>query len=359
MSQEEIFACEKCEKMFTTKFSLNRHQFIHSNVKKFVCKFCPKRFALKQYLKEHECIHTDDKPYVCGVNGCKQMFRQRGKLSLHRRKHKGYKMKEYTLVKKDREDDEIYSQSELMEQTSHQHDTHSINETSEIDEESKVVIPVNKDRAARKRKRTSQNSNESDSEFELPTYSTKKKMVDWQRASKRQRKTTYKLKDYLSEHSLNEFENHENLECTSSNHFDESKSEYPSSNNLNVPKIKKQCRKISSDSTNDCLSNSKKMDNNIEKHPSAFKKVSKIGSSTSNFGLLVKAFKICEDLRIMKQNCGTLHEEYEESKVSATPLSMPVSFKGAFTQNLNCAVMLLNNETFDNMHQEVLINHEH
>lgn len=107
MSQEEVFICEKCDKMFTTKFSLNRHQFIHSNVKKYVCKYCPKKFALKQYLKEHECIHTNDKPYVCGVNGCQQKFRQRGKLSLHRRKHKGYKMKEYTLVKKDKDCSEI------------------------------------------------------------------------------------------------------------------------------------------------------------------------------------------------------------------------------------------------------------
>ena len=69
MSEHEIYVCEKCDKKFTTKFSLNRHQYIHSQVKKYSCRYCPKKFALKQYLKEHECIHTNSRPYVCGVNG--------------------------------------------------------------------------------------------------------------------------------------------------------------------------------------------------------------------------------------------------------------------------------------------------
>jgi hypothetical protein len=35
---------------------------------------------------------------VCGVDGCTETFRQRGKLSLHRRTHDAFKKKEYRLL---------------------------------------------------------------------------------------------------------------------------------------------------------------------------------------------------------------------------------------------------------------------
>ncbi len=40
---------------------------------------------LPQYLEEHEYTHTGEKPYVCGINGCAETFRQRGKLSIHKK----------------------------------------------------------------------------------------------------------------------------------------------------------------------------------------------------------------------------------------------------------------------------------
>lgn len=95
----EAYKCETCDQIFTTKFSLSRHSLVHSKEKPFKCRFCDKRFALNQYRKEHECIHTNEKPYVCGVNGCQERFRQRGKLSLHRRRHEGYQIKRYHALK--------------------------------------------------------------------------------------------------------------------------------------------------------------------------------------------------------------------------------------------------------------------
>ena len=43
-----IYQCEfpKCNKRFTTKFSLKRHYYIHSRQKTFPCQFCSKVFAL-------------------------------------------------------------------------------------------------------------------------------------------------------------------------------------------------------------------------------------------------------------------------------------------------------------------------
>ena len=107
MTKTEVFECASCNKVFTSKFSLSRHQLIHSNEKAYKCRFCGKGFALNQYRKEHECIHTGEKPYVCGVNGCQERFRQRGKLSLHRRRHEGYQIKKYHALQYDENGEEI------------------------------------------------------------------------------------------------------------------------------------------------------------------------------------------------------------------------------------------------------------
>ena len=100
MPKSQVYQCETCDTIFTTKFSLTRHRLVHSKEKKYACRFCDKKFALNQYRKEHECIHTNEKPYVCGVNGCTERFRQRGKLSLHRRRHEGYQIKKYHSLKR-------------------------------------------------------------------------------------------------------------------------------------------------------------------------------------------------------------------------------------------------------------------
>ncbi|TNV84241.1 hypothetical protein FGO68_gene17806 [Halteria grandinella] len=95
-----VYQCEfpSCSKRFTTKFSLKRHYYIHSRKKTFPCSFCNKVFALPQYLREHQYTHTNQQPFVCGVDGCTESFRQRGKLSLHRRTHGNFKKKDYRLL---------------------------------------------------------------------------------------------------------------------------------------------------------------------------------------------------------------------------------------------------------------------
>lgn len=40
---------------------------------------------MPQYLEEHEYTHTGAKPFVCDINNCAETFRQRGKLSIHRK----------------------------------------------------------------------------------------------------------------------------------------------------------------------------------------------------------------------------------------------------------------------------------
>lgn len=97
MESKPIFICDYkgCEKIFTTKYSLIRHNQTHKKRKDFKCKECDKTFSIKQNLVEHEFVHTGELPYLCNVNGWGERFRQRGKLSLHRQSHKSYNKKEY------------------------------------------------------------------------------------------------------------------------------------------------------------------------------------------------------------------------------------------------------------------------
>ena len=80
-----IFECDiyGCNTAFKTKFSLQRHYKKHYSKKEIKCRFCVKTFCLPQYKEEHEYTHTGEKPFACTF--CSMRFRQRGKLSHHKK----------------------------------------------------------------------------------------------------------------------------------------------------------------------------------------------------------------------------------------------------------------------------------
>jgi len=82
-----LFQCDICKQCFTREHSLKMHLEMHFNIRRFQCEICFKRFILKQYLHDHMHTHTGEKPYVCPVDGCGKRFRQRGKLSSHKKEH--------------------------------------------------------------------------------------------------------------------------------------------------------------------------------------------------------------------------------------------------------------------------------
>ena len=66
----------------------------------------------EQNLREHEFVHRDINPFRCGFEGCEERFRQRSKLSNHRKEahpnytHRCMKMQAKELCDYDDEEDE-------------------------------------------------------------------------------------------------------------------------------------------------------------------------------------------------------------------------------------------------------------
>ena len=75
----------KCNKLFASKYSLERHMNTHFDRKKeFACEKCPKRYYRKQHLQEHvEIFHALSPPrYPCP--NCNKTFTRSRHLTSHR-----------------------------------------------------------------------------------------------------------------------------------------------------------------------------------------------------------------------------------------------------------------------------------
>ncbi|KAL5278007.1 hypothetical protein ACFFRR_002947 [Megaselia abdita] len=85
----QVFQCQHCNKNFSTKTNLVRHEHIHTGSKKFQCKICGNCFTQSGSLKQHMYIHTGERPFVC--KDCGRSFTQSKSLKFHMRRHTGEK----------------------------------------------------------------------------------------------------------------------------------------------------------------------------------------------------------------------------------------------------------------------------
>ncbi|KAL8608618.1 hypothetical protein ACOMHN_002848 [Nucella lapillus] len=82
-------ACDLCDKVFKTRYSLASHRAIHDKVRLFACDRCDKSYTHKNFLDFHKTLHTGERAFVCDV--CDKDYRRRFDLEQHKRLHTGEK----------------------------------------------------------------------------------------------------------------------------------------------------------------------------------------------------------------------------------------------------------------------------
>ncbi|XP_021362484.1 zinc finger E-box-binding homeobox 2-like isoform X2 [Mizuhopecten yessoensis] len=80
-SEEGLYACDQCKKMFSKQSSLARHKYEHSGARPFSCELCGKAFKHKHHLTEHRRLHSGEKPFQC--KKCGKRFSHSGSYSQH------------------------------------------------------------------------------------------------------------------------------------------------------------------------------------------------------------------------------------------------------------------------------------
>jgi hypothetical protein len=86
-SGERPFCFDVGNKSFSQKHTLKIHQRIHSGVWPFCSHVCKKSFSQKAHLKDHQRIHSGERPFCSDV--CNKAFSHKNTLKTHQRIHSG------------------------------------------------------------------------------------------------------------------------------------------------------------------------------------------------------------------------------------------------------------------------------
>uniref|UniRef100_A0A803K4S8 C2H2-type domain-containing protein n=1 Tax=Xenopus tropicalis TaxID=8364 RepID=A0A803K4S8_XENTR len=87
--EEKPFPCPECGKRFTHPYAVKKHQRNHSGVKPHSCSECGKRFAHRSHLIVHQRSHTGERPFSCSE--CGKWFARTTHLRRHQKTHTGEK----------------------------------------------------------------------------------------------------------------------------------------------------------------------------------------------------------------------------------------------------------------------------
>ena len=80
--------CEKCKKFFRTPSAFSLHKYIHMDGQ-FECKVCGAHFPFKSQLKHHMVSHRETRDYRCLEPFCEKEFTHKSDLVKHERTHSG------------------------------------------------------------------------------------------------------------------------------------------------------------------------------------------------------------------------------------------------------------------------------
>ena len=83
-----ILTCDKCGKSFSTKKSLTKHLYKHSDLP-WKCKKCGEGFAFSSELRAHLVKHETEPMFKCNIIGCNKEYMRQSELTAHMKTHDG------------------------------------------------------------------------------------------------------------------------------------------------------------------------------------------------------------------------------------------------------------------------------
>ena len=83
-----ILMCNTCGKNFSTKKSLSKHAYKHSELP-WKCKKCGEGYAFPSELKAHLVKHETEPMFKCNLIGCRKEYMRQSELTAHLKTHDG------------------------------------------------------------------------------------------------------------------------------------------------------------------------------------------------------------------------------------------------------------------------------
>uniref|UniRef100_A0A673I857 Si:ch211-263k4.2 n=1 Tax=Sinocyclocheilus rhinocerous TaxID=307959 RepID=A0A673I857_9TELE len=80
-SDEPVHECKDCEKIFPSEYSLGQHMIVHTDEREYKCDLCPKAFNWKSNLIRHQMSHDSGKRFEC--ENCDKVFTDPSNLQRH------------------------------------------------------------------------------------------------------------------------------------------------------------------------------------------------------------------------------------------------------------------------------------
>ncbi|XP_078519479.1 zinc finger E-box-binding homeobox 1 isoform X2 [Lissotriton helveticus] len=130
-TENGMYACDLCDKIFQKSSSLLRHKYEHTGKRPHECGICNKAFKHKHHLIEHMRLHSGEKPYQC--DKCGKRFSHSGSYSQHMN-HR------YSYCKKEAEERDGVEHEELGHESSNHEHVDSRASPSQIDSDERDSI---------------------------------------------------------------------------------------------------------------------------------------------------------------------------------------------------------------------------
>ena len=83
-----VLTCDTCGKSFSTKKSLSKHLYKHSDLP-WKCKKCGEGYAFPSELRAHLVKHDTEPMFKCNIIGCNKEYMRQSELTAHMKTHDG------------------------------------------------------------------------------------------------------------------------------------------------------------------------------------------------------------------------------------------------------------------------------